>query len=103
MVVNYLHILGALRSPHKAHPPLTVDADTVLPFPISFQNFELIARRNAQVIKDRGPINLFQLAKRRTFDIDPATYTCALKEGLGVLAFEALYRHQLIITHRVHN
>jgi hypothetical protein len=103
MVVNYLHILGALRSPHKANSPLIVDADAVLPLPISLQSFELIAWRHAQVIKNRGPIKLLQLSKRRTLNIDPAPYTSALKEGLGVLALEALYRHALIVTRLVHN
>ena len=74
-----------------------------MPLPISFQSFELIAWRHAQIIKNRGPIKLLQLSKRRTLDVDPSTHTSALKEGLGVLALEALYRHALIITHLVHN
>ena len=103
MVVNYLHILGALRSPHKANSPLIVDADAVLPLPISSQSFELIAWRHAQIIKNQGPTKLLQLPKRRTLDIDPAPYTSALKEGLRVLALEALYSHALIVTRLVHN
>ena len=63
----------------------------------------MVAWRRAQVIKNRGPIKLLQLSKRRTLDIDPATHASALKEGLCVLALEALYRHALIITHLVHN
>lgn len=103
MVVNYLHILGALRSPHKANSPLIVNANAVLTLPISFQSLELVARRRAQVIKNRRPIKLLQLSKRRTLDIDPATYTSALKEGLRILALEALYRHASIVTPLVHN
>ena len=93
MVVNYLHILGTLRSPHKANSPLIVDTNAVLPLSISLQSFKMIAWRYTQVFKDRGPVKLLQLSKRRTFNIDPATYTSALKKGLGVLALEAPYRH----------
>jgi len=103
MVVNYLHILGALRSPHKANSPLIVDVNAVLPLSRSLQDFKMIAWRYTQIIKDRGPVNLLQLSKRRTFDIDPATYTSALKEDLGVLALEALYRHRSIVTCCVNN
>ena len=103
MVVNYLHILGALRTPDKANSPLIVDADAVLPLSISFQSFQLIAWRRAQVIKNRGPIKLLQLSKRRALNIDPATHTSALEESLCVLALEALYRHASIITRLVHN
>ena len=93
MVVNYLHILGTPRSPHKANSPLIVDTNAVLPLSISLQRFKMIAWRYTQVIKNQGPVQLLQLSKRRSFNIDPATYTSALKEGLGVLALEALYRH----------
>ncbi|MCW2314418.1 hypothetical protein M2244_004185 [Rhodoferax antarcticus] len=71
MVINYLNILGALRSPHKANSPLIVDADAVLPLPTSLQSFESIAWWNAQIIKNLRPVKLFQLSKRRTLDIDP--------------------------------
>ncbi len=93
MVVNYLHILGTLRSPHKANSPLIVDANAVLPLSISLQSFKMIAWRYTQIIKDCGPVELLQLSKRGTLDINPPMYTSALKEGLGVLALKALYRH----------
>jgi len=103
MVINYLNILGALRSPHKANSPLIVDADAVLPLPTSLQSFESIAWWNAQIIKNLRPVKLFQLSKRRTLDIDPEAYASALEKGLGVLALETLYCHGLIVTHCVNN
>ncbi len=103
MVVNDLNILGTFRSPHKANAPQIVDTDAVLTPPFSLQSFELIAWWYAQVLQNRGPIKLLQLPQRRAFDIDPATYAPALKEGLGVLALEALYCHASIITQHVHN
>ena len=93
MIIDDFHIDWTIGSPHEANSPLIVDTNAVLPLSISLQRFKMIAWRYTQVIKDQGPVQLLQLSKRRSFNIDPATYTSALKEGLGVLALEALYRH----------
>ena len=42
MVINDFHVFRAFHSPNKAHAPLIVDANAVLPLAISFQRFQLI-------------------------------------------------------------
>ena len=37
--------------PPKTYPPLLVDADGILAFPVAFQGFEFIARRNIAIFQ----------------------------------------------------
>jgi hypothetical protein len=56
--------------------------------PVSF-----VERRNLQIVQNCRPVQLRELAHGRSFDVHPALHTFALKEGLGVSAFEVSDRH----------
>jgi hypothetical protein len=93
VIVNDLDVLSAIVSPNEANPPLSVDADAVLPLAIVFECFESVARRNFQVIENFGPVQLSQLPKCRTFNVHPALHPLAFEECLRIAALEALDRH----------
>jgi len=72
MVVHNLDAARPFGSPDEAHAPLVVDAIAALPFAISFQGFQLIARGYAQIFQNRRPVKLLQFAKGRSLDVYPA-------------------------------
>ena len=51
MVIHDLDVPGRTVAPLETDPPLIVDADAVLPPPITVQSFEPIARRNPQIVE----------------------------------------------------
>lgn len=101
MVVHDLNFSWTICRPDEAHAPLLIDPYAVLPLAIVFQCLEMIPWGCAQVFQDNRPIKLCKLAKCRSLDVDPSTYTLALEKGLRVL--EALDRHVQSLTRRVHN
>ena len=58
MVINNLHIVDVPVAPNKADAPLIVDANTVLPFSVAFERFQMISRGRGKVTKLRGNIQL---------------------------------------------
>jgi hypothetical protein len=51
MIVGDFDVPRCAIVPHKAEPPLIVDADTVLTLTISAQDFQAVARRHAQIVE----------------------------------------------------
>ncbi len=41
--------------PFEANPPLVIDANAILPLPITLQSFETIAGRHAQIVQNLRP------------------------------------------------
>jgi hypothetical protein len=78
VIIYNFDIVGIAIAPDKADAPLVVDADTVLPFAIASQRFQVIARRRPQIAKFGGDIQLPQLslgqpfASPKAFDSLPA-------------------------------
>ena len=60
MVVGDFHVERVTILPHKAHPELIVDSDTVLSFTITGKLFEPVAGRNPQILQLRGRMELLQ-------------------------------------------
>ena len=75
----------------------------MLPFAISFQGFQLIARGYTQILQDCRPVNLLKFAKGRSLYVCPTRNALTEEERLRILAFEALDRHVEIITTGVNN
>ncbi len=48
MIIDDLNIMNVSVMPGKANPPLVVDANTVLPFALPVQRFEMVARGDPQ-------------------------------------------------------
>ena len=103
MIVNDFNVRWTFYRPNKAHAPLIVDADAVLPFAISLQRFELISRRNTQIFQDRRPVKLFQFAKGDPLYVYPSTNTLTKEKCVRFLRLKTLDRHVYIITRCVTN
>jgi hypothetical protein len=66
MVVDDPDIAWSSVIPDKADAPLVVDPDTVLPEPVTFQGFEPISRRYAQVIQLASTVHQTQFSECRS-------------------------------------
>ena len=93
MIVDDFYVRGPFGCPDEADSPLLVDADAVLSLPIIFQRLESISGWHLQVVKNRGPVQLCELAEGGPLDVHPPLHPLALKERLGVLALEAFDSH----------
>lgn len=87
--------------PSKAHAPLIVDSNTVLPGAIAFQLLQSIPRWHAQVLELFGSIDKQELTKHRALELcRKAARRLATKEPRGVAIAKAA-NHQPILTRRV--
>ena len=57
------------RSPHKAHAPLVVDANAVLPAACAFEQFQPIVGWNAQIVYPFSVSHHTQFAPRNGLDL----------------------------------
>jgi hypothetical protein len=73
---------------------LLIDADAVLPLPVILQGFESVAGWYLQVVKNRGPVQLRQLAKGGPLNVHPSPHAIAFEERLRVFALEAFDSHE---------
>ena len=69
MIVHNLHIFNATFCPTEAHPELVIDANAVLASPVALERLQPITRRNAQIFKSAGDLELAQLAACHGFDV----------------------------------
>jgi hypothetical protein len=53
MIIDYLDLLRSGVSPNKTDSILLIDANTVLTSAIGSERFQLITRRNRQLLKGR--------------------------------------------------
>jgi hypothetical protein len=77
MVIHNLNVHRTLFRPHEAHAVLVVNAYAVLPGAVSFQCFEPIARRDAQIIESTSSVQHRQLAQGWRLDISETFDTLA--------------------------
>ena len=98
VVVDDLNVLRVFGGPNETHSPLIVDANAVLPPANSLQCLQLIAGWDAQIVKDRRPVELLKLAQGWPLDVDPSADSLTEKQCLGVFALEALDRHSVLLT-----
>ena len=73
-------------TPGEANPPLIIDPNAVLSSPISLECFEMVARRNTQILQLRGGIQVEQLAPRHSFDCLKPEHRPILEQRLSVAA-----------------
>ena len=88
VVINNFNLLDATLRPFKAKPPLVIDTNAMLAFPIFFQGFEFVLWRDFQIIQITGPIEHCQFSQRKRFNIDPTLDPRALEQLLGISTFE---------------
>jgi len=90
VIVDNFNPVRAILAPDKAHPPLVIHADTVLPFAVSLQGFKLVPRRYPQAGKIGGRLKLQQLTPRHAFDVFEPGNRLAMEERLSVRAVERM-------------
>jgi hypothetical protein len=103
VVVDDLDVVGCAVAPHEAHAPLIVDANAVLPCPITSECLQPIARRHAQVIQPGGDFQLLQLAQRGTLDVDPPFDAAAFEQRLVSIQRKLLIATGQLLTLCVNN
>lgn len=69
VIVYNFDVVRSVLVPYKAHAPLVVDADAALVFAVTFQGFQLVARRNSQAGQFGRGVQLQQLAPRHPFNV----------------------------------
>ena len=98
VVINYFNIIRAFSSPYKAHAPLFVDANAVLPLTVARQEFKMVAGWRFKKLQCRRGSQLRQLALRYFSDIGKTSGLAGFKEGLGVCALERLDHEHVFYT-----
>lgn len=89
MIINNFDFISVAALPTKANPPLVIDANAVLPVPVTLQRLEPIPRRAGQILKDDGAVQLPQLSLSNPLDGAKTGYTFPMMEVLGILTVEA--------------
>jgi len=90
VVINNFNITGVTISPNKTHAPLVINANAVLPFPITAQSFKPVIGRYTQIIKPSSPVQHLNLALSHCPDVDEPCNRLTCKQGLGICALERL-------------
>jgi len=102
MIIHDRNVFRPFGRPSKAHPPLPVDADTVLTCAITLQGFELIARRGPQIGKPGCSIEHVELAQRYGLKRAPPTRADAVpEETFGAPVGKAPDHVSICVTYRV--
>jgi len=71
--------MGTIFLPHEAHPPLIIDADTVLPLALIFQRLQAVSWRHSQAVQLGGGMKLEQLSTRNPFNVPESGHVPALE------------------------
>jgi hypothetical protein len=79
VVIDDFNVVRAVGFPHKTHTPLVIDADAVLPAPITGKRFEPIARRRSHSVECCCAIELLQFTCSDTRNIGKSLDTLARK------------------------
>ena len=89
MIIDDLDIVGTMVRPDEANPPLIVDTNAVLPQSVAAQSLQSVARRDREVQKVVGLMNLSQFALRGALDVGPkAAGEPPLEQGFSVAVSE---------------
>lgn len=88
MVIGNFNISRSAGVPLKAHAPLPIDAYAVLPYPITREGFQFIARWRLQIMQRSRRVEHLQLAFRHDEDIAEAPGFLSLENRLGIVATE---------------
>jgi hypothetical protein len=83
VVVHDLYVAWTIGRPHKAHPPLVVDADAMLPLAPSRQSLQTIAGWRSQKVKRRRAVKHLQF---------PLCHRPEAGETLGFAGLDQLFR-----------
>ncbi len=88
VVIHDLNIVRVAVTPREADAPAVVDSNAVCPGTVAFQEFQLVSRRNTQILQAQRPMQIQKLPPRRPFDRLKSANHAVLKERRGVRALE---------------
>jgi hypothetical protein len=103
VIVGDLHIEGITVFPSEADPPLVVDPDAVLSFPIAGKLLQTIPGRNSQVAQRISRVEHEELPQGRAVNtLRKAPRALAIEDSLGLRVSKAP-NHGPIVTCCVNN
>lgn len=90
MVVDHLDVVRVAVPPAEANAPPLVDADTVLPTPVTLERFQPVPWRDSQIVKALGGVQLDEFAQHHPVESDrEAAPWPAGEQALGLAVGEA--------------
>lgn len=100
MVIDDFNVEGVAVSKPETHAPLTVNAYAPLACPVAGQFFQLVGRRQPQILDSRGSVNLIHTHRcpLQDFCWQPARFSGS-KEMFGFRVCECL-NHQPIVNNK---
>ena len=94
MIVHDLDVLGVCPRPSEANAELVIHANAPLTGAVTFQEFEPVRRRCAQILDPPRQVEQLELAQRRALDIRESGNAPEPEQGFGIGAAECLDRHR---------
>jgi len=91
MIVANFHVISVPVAPYKTYPPLIVNANAMLSFPIAFESFQPVARKDRQIFQNLGSIQVLQFSPGHVSDIRWRSGLYAIKKLFSLFVLEALY------------
>jgi hypothetical protein len=97
MIVNNFDIIRITGRPSETYPPLIIDADAVLTYPLPFKRLQLVSRRLHHILKMPGAIQKKELTTRLTFNrLEPGNPS-VVKKHCRIFALECFYHGVMIL------
>jgi hypothetical protein len=98
VIVYYLYIVSVTIAPTKANPPLVIDPNTVLAFPVSLKFLKTVPRRDTKIIQSLGGVK----HEKPTLRDPPQTgresrSRLAMKDLFSVFGTKSLDQFELMI------
>jgi hypothetical protein len=90
VVINNFNMTSVALSPHKAHTPLVIDANAVLPLATTGQSLKPVVGWYAQIIKPGGAIDHLELALGHRPDIGKPGHSLTGKHGQRICTLKRL-------------
>jgi hypothetical protein len=68
VIIHYLDVMRLAITPDETDPPLIVDANAMLPSPITLEGFKTVAWRNTKILQSPARLQVEQFAPGYAFD-----------------------------------
>lgn len=97
MVVGEFDVVGVAVTPNEADAPLFIHANRILAGPVTPEGFQVVARRDARILKNHQGVQQRELAHRPLEDIRRHAFerfTVAYRSGSSIT--EALYHERRV-------
>jgi hypothetical protein len=91
VIIHDLDIISVTVNPFKTDTPLVINACAELTVTVAVQGLQPITCRNKQILQRPCPVQVNQLASRRSLKSLITLYEPIIKKHFGVFVVEALY------------